>query len=75
MHRPPYFEPHQFLFEFKYMKKTDNDSVLKKLIKEGQKQVREYRQIDEIRDIKDLKSYLVIFKKDEMVYKEEILKI
>ena len=72
MHRPPYFEPHQFLFEFKYMKKTDNDSVLRKLIKEGRKQVGIYRQIDEIRDIKDLKSYLVIFKKDEMVYKEEL---
>jgi len=73
MHRPPFFDPNQFLFEFKYMKKTDDDSVLKKLIKEEQIQVKEYKEFNEIKDLKMLKSYLVVFKKDKVVYKEEIL--
>ncbi|MBF0240106.1 MAG: AAA family ATPase [SAR324 cluster bacterium] len=60
LHRPPFFPTHQFLLEFKYLKKSD-ESQLDTKLQEGISQLQGYLQHEEIQALAGLKSYVVVF--------------
>jgi len=53
--------PNNYLFELKWMKSGDSYNYVKK---EGIKQVRGYLELDKIKAIPKLRSYLIIGSKD-----------
>jgi len=57
--RDPFKLKYQFLFELKYYKKS-NPKDREKKITEGLEQVKNYLQLNEISELKSLKSYLVV---------------
>jgi hypothetical protein len=61
LQRPPYFPKYQFAIEFKYIKKQDADKF--EIVKEAAiHQLKGYLKNDEyLKDLKNLKSYVVIF--------------
>jgi len=58
--REPFKPNYQFLIELKYLKKSESYQY-EKVREEGLKQVQGYLQIPEIKELKELKSYLIIF--------------
>ncbi len=52
--------PYQFIFELKYLKKA-TDNHLKKVKKEAVEQLQEYLKDDKVKDLKDLRAYVVVF--------------
>ncbi|MBF0239424.1 MAG: AAA family ATPase [SAR324 cluster bacterium] len=60
LHRPPFFPTCQFLFEFKYLKKASK-AKQEQVLKDTEIQVQTYLQNEEIRQISNLKSYVVLF--------------
>ncbi|MEZ4888853.1 MAG: AAA family ATPase [Chitinophagales bacterium] len=52
--------PHQFIFELKYLKKA-GVKRLKTIKKEAASQLEEYLKDDKIKEMKDLKAYVVVF--------------
>ena len=59
------------MIEFKYLKKEDNDR-LKEKQEEAKKQIKEYMNFEEIKELKNLNSYTVIAVNDEL-YIEKII--
>ncbi|MBF0353563.1 MAG: PD-(D/E)XK nuclease domain-containing protein, partial [SAR324 cluster bacterium] len=70
-HRPPFFPPFQFMFEFKYLKKN-NARQLEEKRREAIEQLQRYRQNAELRDIPQLKSYAVVFVGTRLAVLEEV---
>ncbi|MBF0236455.1 MAG: AAA family ATPase [SAR324 cluster bacterium] len=70
-HRPPFFPPFQFMFEFKYLKKN-NARQLEEKRREAVEQLKHYRQNAELRDIPQLKSYAVVFVGTRLAVLEEV---
>jgi len=58
--REPFKPNYQFLIELKYLKKSEANQY-EKVRKEGLKQVANYLEIPEIKELRELKSYLIIF--------------
>ncbi len=60
LERSPYEVKHQFLFELKYSKKSEGDKGWQEKKAEGIKQVQEYLQLEDIRAMVKLRSYLLL---------------
>ncbi len=60
--RQPFVEeiPYQFIFELKYLKKA-GDKRIKTVKKEAVNQLKEYLKDEKIKDVKDLKAYVIVF--------------
>jgi len=60
--RQPYGEkvPYQFIFELKYLKQSQV-GLLKNIETEAVEQLKGYLKDDKVKDLKDLKAYVVIF--------------
>ncbi len=60
--RPPFVAdvPYQFIFELKYLK-SKSKKLLEKTKKEAKVQLEEYLQDDKVKNLTDLKAYVVIF--------------
>ncbi|MBF0350679.1 MAG: PD-(D/E)XK nuclease domain-containing protein [SAR324 cluster bacterium] len=70
-HRPPFFPPSQFMFEFKYLKQADERQLEEKR-REAVEQLKRYRQNAELRNIAQLKSYAVVFVGSRLAVLEEV---
>ena len=64
--RNPYKVNHQFLFELKYSKKSDGDKGWQNKKAEGIKQVQEYMQLEDIREMSGLRPYLLLTNGSEL---------
>ena len=67
------FDKYSILIEFKYIKKEDYDSnnnILKQKQEEAKKQIIEYKNTEEIKQLKRLRSYSVIAIKDKLFVEE-----
>jgi len=60
LYRPPFFPNYQFLFELKYLKKTER-SKLEQRCKEAKSQVRAYLDFEEVKQLEHLRSWVVVF--------------
>ncbi len=59
--------PNNYLFELKWKKEKDNYETIKK---EGMKQVEGYQQLDKVKSIPKLRSFLLIGSKDGVEFLE-----
>jgi hypothetical protein len=71
LYRPPFFPNYQFLIELKYLKKTQANK-LQQTTKDAKNQLKDYLEFEEIKNLENLKSWLIVFvgKKAEVI--EEI---
>ena len=72
LYRPPFMPNYQFLFELKYLKKTQMNK-LKSVQKNAVTQVKNYLTFSEIKGLANLKSWLIVFVGDKAEKVEEIL--
>lgn len=68
IYRPPYFPNYQFLIELKYLKKTQANK-LAQITKDAKNQIKDYLALEEIKNLENLKSWVIIFvgKKAEVI--------
>ena len=71
LHRPPFFPKYQFLFELKYLSKAGEKAV-KTQEEKAVEQVLEYLAFDEIKRLKNLKAYVLVFVGSEIKVLKEI---
>jgi hypothetical protein len=71
LYRPPFFPKYQFLFELKYINKAGT-KALKTIENKAVKQVKEYLTFDEIKALKNLKAYVLIFVGSEIRVIKEV---
>jgi len=71
LYRPPFFPKYQFLFEIKYLNKA-GEKALKTKEDKAITQVKEYLQFEEIKSLKNLKSYVLIFVGSDIKIVKEI---
>jgi len=71
LYRPPFFPKYQFLFELKYLSKAGEKSLKTKTDK-AVEQVKEYLSFEEIRSLKNLKAYVLVFVGNEIRVVKEI---
>jgi len=60
LYRPPFEPNYQFLFELKYLKKTQG-SKLKSVQEKAVNQVKDYLALAEIKRLDHLKSWVIVF--------------
>lgn len=70
--RPPFEEelPYQFIFELKYLRKNQIGQ-LESIKKEAIEQLKDYLKDDKVKDLEDLKAYVVVF----VVNKAEVIEV
>ena len=66
LERNPFQVEHQFLFELKYSKKKDGKEGRKEKREQGIRQIKEYLELDEVRRLPKLRSYLLLTDGSEM---------
>lgn len=68
LYRPPYFPNYQFLIELKYLKKTQANK-LAQITKDAKNQIKDYLALEEIKNLENLKSWVIVFvgKKAEVI--------
>ena len=71
LYRPPFYPKYQFLFELKYLSKAGEKSLKNKTDK-AVTQVKEYMASEEIRNLKNLKAYVLIFVGNEVRVVKEV---
>jgi len=71
LYRPPFFPKYQFLFELKYLSKTGEKNLKSKTDK-AVDQVKEYLKFEEVRSLKKLKAYVLIFVGNEVRVVKEV---
>ena len=71
LHRPPFFPEYQFLFELKYINKA-GEKALQTIENKAVAKVKEYLTFDEIKTLKNLKAYVLIFVGSEIRLVKEI---
>lgn len=71
LYRPPFAPKYQFLFELKYLKKKDSGK-LEQIRLEAHTQVKGYLQFEEIQQLKNLKSWVIVFVGEKAVIVEEV---
>jgi hypothetical protein len=71
LYRKPFKPPYQFIFELKYLKKSDKEK-LGSLKEEALKQMRNYLNTDEVKALENLKAYVIIFVGEKAEVIEEI---
>ena len=72
LYRPPFFPNYQFLIELKYLKKTDRKK-LEQIRRNAIKQLKTYLSFDELKSLKHLKSWLIVFVGEKAAVVEEVL--
>ncbi|MEN8218072.1 MAG: AAA family ATPase [Pseudomonadota bacterium] len=60
LYRPPFFPNYQFLFEIKYLKKTERNKLEQKR-KEAKNQIKGYLDFEEVKQLEHLKSWVIVF--------------
>jgi hypothetical protein len=60
LYRPPFFPHYQFLFELKYLKKTERPK-LEQTRKEAKIQLKGYLEFEEVKQLENLKSWVIVF--------------
>jgi len=71
LYRPPFAPKYQFLFELKYLKKKDSGK-LEQIRLAAQNQVKGYLEFEEIQQLKNLKSWVIVFVGEKAVIVEEV---
>ncbi|TGO02491.1 hypothetical protein PN36_24180 [Candidatus Thiomargarita nelsonii] len=71
LYRPPFAPNYQFLFELKYLKKSDSGK-LKSTQEAAKKQVKGYLQFEEVRQLENLKSWVIVFVGEVAAVVEEV---
>ncbi len=71
LHRPPFFPNFQFIFELKYLKKKDKNR-LEQVSAKAESQLKEYLEFEEIRGLKNLRAYILVFVGQEAKVVKEI---
>ena len=71
LYRPPFAPNYQFLFELKYLKKSDSGQ-LKSTQQAAKNQVKGYLQFDEVRQLENLKSWVIVFVGEVAAVVEEV---
>ncbi len=71
LYRPPFFPKYQFLFELKYLSKA-GEKGLKSKTDQAVAQVKKYLQFEEIKSMKNLKAYVLIFVGNQIKVANEI---
>jgi len=71
LYRPPFFPNFQFIFELKYYSKVGAKGLETKKQK-AINQLKEYLQFEEIKNLKNLKAYVLIFVGSEIKVMEEV---
>jgi len=71
LYRPPFFSPNQFLFELKYLKKTQRQK-LKSIRLEAINQIKTYLDFEEVKQLDNLKSWVIVFVGDQAEVVEEV---
>ncbi|MBF0103050.1 MAG: AAA family ATPase [Desulfobacterales bacterium] len=74
LYRPPFFPNYQFVFELKYLKKSEA-ALLEKTTQSAINQLNAYLQNEELRSLKNLKAYVVIFVGTEANVVQEIMPV
>ena len=72
LYRPPFYPKYQFIFELKYLSKTGEKGLKTKKIK-AIGQLRDYLQLEEVKVLKNLKAYVLIFVGSEIKVVEEVV--
>jgi len=70
LYRPPFFQNYQFLFELKYLKKSERNKLEQKR-KEAKNQIKGYLDFDEVKELEHLKSWVIVFVGDKAEVVEE----
>ncbi|MBF0398775.1 MAG: PD-(D/E)XK nuclease domain-containing protein, partial [Desulfobacterales bacterium] len=73
MYRPPFFPNYQFVFELKYLKLSESEK-LKDVTSAAINQIEKYLKTDEIKALKNLKAYVIVFVGTEVMVLNEVLK-
>lgn len=71
LRRPPFPAPHQFAFELKFLHQK-KAAELPAAIDEGRSQLRRYLEREDLRQLEDLKAWLVVFVGAELRHLEEV---
>ncbi len=71
LYRPPFFPNFQFIFELKYLKKKDKNR-LEQVSAKAESQLKEYLEFEEIRGLKKLRAYILVFVGQEAKVVKEI---
>ncbi|MCB0580821.1 MAG: PD-(D/E)XK nuclease domain-containing protein [Phaeodactylibacter sp.] len=71
LRRPPFPAPHQFVFELKFLHQK-KAAGLPAAIDEGRAQLRRYLEREDLRQLEDLKAWLVVFVGAELRHLEEV---
>ena len=71
LYRPPFVPNYQFLFELKYLKKSQRHQ-LEKIHLAAQNQVKSYLQSEEVKQLEHLKSWVIVFVGEKAVIVEEV---
>ncbi len=70
LHRPPFFPNYQFAFELKYLKKSE-EHQLEKTIQAATTQLETYLASESLRQLQNLKAYVIVFVGSEVKAIEE----
>ena len=71
LYRPPFFPKYQFIFELKYLSKASAKALMTKT-DEAVTQIKDYMQFEEIKSLKNLIAYVLIFVGSEIKVVKEI---
>ncbi len=72
--RPPYEPPYQFIFELKFLYKKDAHQ-LEEVRARARQQLKEYLQADRLKELEDLRAWLLVFVGTEAKVVEEVEKL
>lgn len=71
LYRKPILPNYQFIFELKYLKKSEADKLSTK-VTEAKKQLRDYLQSPEVKDLSSLKAWSIVFVGDQLGQTSEV---
>ena len=72
LYRLPFSPPYQFLFELKYLKKTQRQKLDSKRL-EAINQIKTYLNFEEVKQLDNLKSWVIVFVGDQAEVVEEVV--
>ncbi len=72
LYRPPFFPNYQFLFELKYLKKTARKK-LQQTRREAKNQIKGYLDFEEVKQLENLRSWVIVFVGEKAEVVEECI--
>jgi ribosomal protein S8 len=72
LYRPPFSPKYQFLFELKYLKKSERKKKLEQISKSAKNKKKVYLDLEEIKQLQNLKSWVIVFVGEKAEVVEEV---